>query len=52
MVNNYFLLYFMSLGPAQSFVCWIALATKTLLRVAFLDARRANDIEDIKIRRR
>lgn len=52
MVNNYFVLYFMSLGPAESFDCWVTLATKTLLCIAFHDASSADDIEDIAIWRR
>ena len=52
MVNNYFVLYFMSLGPAESFDSWVTLATKTLLCITFHDASSADDIEDIEVRRR
>jgi hypothetical protein len=41
----------MSLGPAESFNCWVALATKTLLCIAVHDASFAYDFEDIEIRR-
>lgn len=51
MADNYFLHYFVYFMFAKSFDGWQPMATSTLFRAAFLDARSADDPANIEIRR-
>lgn len=50
MADNYFLHFSVYFMFAKSFDGWQPMATSTLLRVAFLDARSADDTANIEIR--